>query len=256
MRPLLLRTIPRSWNRILERRFEVLELSNVHVNYNGSAALRGVNLSIPAGKLVAVIGPNGAGKTTLLRTISGLVGRAEGSVCLDGEDLSTLEPDGIVRRGVVQVPEGRMVLSRMSVHDNIMLGAYIRPRGREVRRDFDSMLELFPRLRERLSQQAGALSGGEQQMLAIARGLMGRPRLLMLDEPSLGLAPLVVETIFQVLLEIKRKSITVLLVEQNAEKALAVADQGYVLDLGVIAAEGMASDLLGDEQVRRAYLGL
>jgi branched-chain amino acid transport system ATP-binding protein len=234
----------------------VLSLSDVHVSYRGSIALRGVDLQVPQGKLVAVIGPNGAGKTTLLRTISGLVPRSAGIIAFEGEDLGRLEPDRIVRRGVIHVPEGRMVLSRMTVRENLLLGAFSRPRGAEQSKDLDDVLTLFPRLAERLGQLAGTLSGGEQQMLAIGRGLMGHPRLLMLDEPSLGIAPLVIERIFEALHEIRSRGITILLVEQNAAKALAAADHAYVLDLGSIAASGTGAELLEDDRVRRAYLGL
>lgn len=234
----------------------MLTLTDVHVSYDGSVALRGVDMVVPQGSLVVVIGPNGAGKTTLLRTISGLVPRTTGTVCFDGTDLGTLMPDKIVQRGIVHVPEGRMVLGRMSVRDNLLLGAYSRPRGENLASDLESILSLFPRLRERLEQLAGSLSGGEQQMLAIGRGLMARPRLLMLDEPSLGLAPLMITKIFEVLEEIRRQGITVLLVEQNAERALSNADNGYVLDLGRVAAHGAARDLLEDKRVRSAYLGI
>jgi branched-chain amino acid transport system ATP-binding protein len=234
----------------------VLSLSYVHVSYRGSTALRGVDLEVPQGKLVAVIGPNGAGKTTLLRTISGLVPRSAGIVAFEGEDLSRLEPDRIVRRGVIHVPEGRMVLGRMTVRENLLLGAFSRPRGTEQADDLNYVLELFPRLAERLGQLAGTLSGGEQQMLAIGRGLMTHPRLLMLDEPSLGIAPLVIERIFEALHEIRSRGITILLVEQNAAKALAAADHAYVLDLGSVAASGTGAELLRDDRVRRAYLGL
>ena len=234
----------------------MLTLEDVHVSYSGSEALRGVDLSLAEGELVAVIGPNGAGKSTLLRTISGLVHRSAGKVTFGGDDLGALEPDEIVRRGIIHVPEGRMVLGRMSVRENLLLGAYSRPRREDHSKEFDGVLKLFPRLEERLDQLAGTLSGGEQQMLAIGRGLMGRPKVLMLDEPSLGLAPLMVNTIFGVLGEIRSRGITVLLVEQNAERALATADHAYVLDLGTVTARGVAADLLKDERVRSAYLGI
>ena len=234
----------------------MLTIENVHVSYSGSEALRGVDLTLSEGELVAVIGPNGAGKSTLLRTISGLVRRSAGKVTFDGSDLGTLDPDEIVRRGIVHVPEGRMVLGRMSVRENLLLGAYSRPRHEDQTKELAHILGLFPRLQERLDQLAGTLSGGEQQMLAIGRGLMGRPKVLMLDEPSLGLAPLMVTTIFEVLVDIRRRGITVLLVEQNAERALSTADHAYVLDLGSVTAHGVASELLQDERVRSAYLGI
>jgi len=234
----------------------MLTVEGLHVSYSGSEALRGVDLTLSQGEVVAVIGPNGAGKSTLLRTISGLVQPSSGRIVFDGTDLRSLKPDEIVRRGVIHVPEGRMVLGRMSVRENLLLGAYARPRHEDYSKDFDYVLGLFPRLQERLDQLAGLMSGGEQQMLAIGRGIMGRPKILMLDEPSLGLAPIVVTTIFEVLDEIRRRGITVLLVEQNAEKALSTADHAYVLDLGSIAARGVASELLRDARVRNAYLGI
>ena len=234
----------------------MLSLEDVHVSYGGSEALRGVDLSLQKGELVAVIGPNGAGKSTLLRTISGLVRRSAGKVTFEGHDLGVLEPDEIVRRGIIHVPEGRMVLGRMSVRENLLLGAYSRPRGEAHSKELDAILAMFPRLGERLDQLAGTLSGGEQQMLAIGRGLMARPKVLMLDEPSLGLAPLMVNTIFGVLDDIRNRGITVLLVEQNAERALATADHAYVLDLGSVTAKGVAADLLQDDRVRNAYLGI
>ena len=225
------------------------------MEYAGSAALRGVDLHVASGELVTVIGANGAGKTTLLRAVSGLVPR-KGSIRFEGEDLAGLEPDRIVRRGIVHVPEGRMVLGRMSVRENLLLGAFTRRGDPAVSGDLDNILAMFPRLKERLGQLAGSLSGGEQQMLAIGRGLMGRPRLLMLDEPSLGIAPIIVAQIFTILADIRRRGVTVLLVEQNAVKALAAADRGYALDLGRVSAMGTAAELMNDDRVRRAYLGV
>jgi branched-chain amino acid transport system ATP-binding protein len=235
----------------------VLTVSGLHVSYGGSAALRGVDLAVPTGELVALIGPNGAGKSTLLRTISGLLKSDAGEIRLDDDtDLGRLGPDAIVRRGVIHVPEGRMVLGRMSVRENLQLGAYTRPHGKPDPADLDFVLDLFPRLRERIGQLAGTLSGGEQQMLAIARGLMARPRILMLDEPSLGLAPIVTQRIFAALSEIRARGVTILLVEQNAEQALAIAGFATVLDLGRVAAQGRAADVMRDPRVREAYLGL
>ena len=234
----------------------MLTIQGLHVSYSGSVALGGVDLQLPAGELVAVIGPNGAGKSTLLRTISGLVRPDAGSITFDGVDLGALKPHEIVRRGIIHVPEGRMVLGRMSVRENLLLGAHTRPRNEDPSPDLEHVLGLFPRLREGLEQMAGLLSGGEQQMLAIGRGLMGHPKILMLDEPSLGLAPLVVTAIFDILDAIRSRGITVLLVEQNAERALAAANHAYVLDLGTVAAHGAAAELLKDERVRNAYLGI
>ena len=233
----------------------MLSVRDLHVEYSGSPALKGIDLDVAAGELVAVIGPNGAGKTTLLRAVSGLV-RCTGGIQFEGEDLARLEPDQIVRRGIIHVPEGRMVLGRMTVRENLLLGAYSRPRDRTVARDLDAVLAMFPRLEERLDQLAGGLSGGEQQMLAIGRGLLGRPRLLMLDEPSLGIAPIIVARIFEILGDIRANGVTILLVEQNAAKALAAADRGYALDLGLVSATGPAAELMNDERVRRAYLGV
>lgn len=234
----------------------MLVIEGLRAGYGGATVLHGVEVRVDAGELVAVIGPNGAGKSTLLRTISGLVTPSAGSITFDGDDLLAMEPDQIVKRGLIQVPEGRMVLGRMSVHENLLLGAHARGRGIDFSRDFDYVLTLFPRLKERLEQLAGTLSGGEQQMLAIGRGLMGAPRLLLLDEPSLGIAPIVVEHIFSAISEIRSNGVTIMLVEQNAAKALSAAARAYVLDLGRIVATGPASELLGDERVRQTYLGI
>lgn len=234
----------------------MLAIKGLVAGYGGATVLHGVDITISAGELVAVIGPNGAGKSTLLRAISGLVRPAQGSIQFDGHDLLAWEPDQVVRHGLVHVPEGRMVLGRMTVRENIMLGAYARPRSADLSSDLAYVLDLFPRLAERLSQVAGTLSGGEQQMLAIARGLMGSPRLLMLDEPSLGIAPLLVEKIFSAVEQIRTKGVTILLVEQNAVRALSAAARAYVLDLGRVTAEGAAASLLVDERVRQAYLGI
>ena len=234
----------------------MLEVADLHVSYRGSSALSGVDISVPRGELVTVIGPNGAGKSTLLRAISGLVRPTQGRICFEGQDITNIQPDRIVRTGIVHVPEGRMVLARMSVRDNLLLGAYSRPAGAPIMRELESVLQLFPRLSERMDQLAGLLSGGEQQMLAIGRGLMAKPRLLMLDEPSLGLAPIFVQRIFEILDDIRSRGVTILLVEQNAHQALAAADRGYVLDLGRIAASGPAGTLASDPMVRKAYLGL
>jgi len=237
-------------------RTDMLVVEGLQVGYGGAAVLHGVDMRVEAGELVAVVGPNGAGKSTLLRTISGLIKPSAGSVTFEGDDLLAMEPDQIVKRGLIQVPEGRMVLGRMSVHENLLLGAHARPRSIDVSRDFDYVLTLFPRLKERLEQLAGTLSGGEQQMLAIGRGLMGSPRLLLLDEPSLGIAPIVVEHIFSAIAGIRANGVTIMLVEQNAAKALSAAARAYVLDLGRIVTTGPASELLGDERVRQAYLGI
>ena len=234
----------------------MLEIRDLKAGYGGAEVLHGVDIHIEAGELVAIIGPNGAGKTTLLRVISGLVRPSAGTLRFEGRDLSSMEPDLIVRSGLVHVPEGRMVLGRMTVRENLLLGAHVRSAGPEVSRDLEYVLTLFPRLEERLEQMAGTLSGGEQQMLAIGRGLMGSPRLLMLDEPSLGIAPIMVEKIFAAIQDIRARGVTVLLVEQNAAKALDLAIRGYALDLGHITSAGRSTDLLNDDRVRQAYLGI
>ncbi|WP_322762208.1 ABC transporter ATP-binding protein [Frankia sp. Cr2] len=230
-----------------------LELIDVEVRYGSVTALRGVSLRVGSGEVVALLGANGAGKTTTLATVSGLVCPASGEVRLDGEPLSGLAAHEIVARGISHVPEGRRVFPVMSVHENLLMGAY-RDR-RRVRGDIDRVFAMFPRLAERRGQAAGTLSGGEQQMLAIGRALMARPRVLLLDEPSMGLAPLVVAMIFSVITEINSTGVSMLLVEQNAHQALAVADRGYVLETGRMVLDGPAHLLRADDRVRRAYLG-
>jgi branched-chain amino acid transport system ATP-binding protein len=229
----------------------LLELSGVDVAYGDLPALRGVDLVIEAGETVSVVGANGAGKTTMLRTISGLLRPRCGQVRFDG-----LACHRVVERGVVHVPEGRKVFPSLAVRENLELGSY--PRAAKARRadSLERVFTLFPRLRERMSQAAGTLSGGEQQMLVIGRALMTLPRLLMLDEPSLGLAPLIVKEIFHIIAEINRDGTTVLLVEQNTRQALALSRRGYVLENGRVALSGSGQELLGNEHVRRAYLGL
>jgi branched-chain amino acid transport system ATP-binding protein len=234
----------------------MLEIRGLKAGYGGAEVLHGVDIQIEAGELVAIIGPNGAGKTTLLRVISGLVRPSAGTLRFEGRDLLSMEPDLIVSSGLVHVPEGRMVLGRMTVRENLLLGAHVRSAGPEVLHDLEYILTLFPRLKERLEQMAGTLSGGEQQMLAIGRGLMGSPRLLMLDEPSLGIAPIMVEKILAAIQDIRATGVTVLLVEQNAVRALDLAVRGYALDLGCITSAGRSADLLKDERVRQAYLGI
>lgn len=234
----------------------MIELRNLIVGYGANPVLRDVDLEVKQGELVSVIGPNGAGKSTLLRTISGLVRPSSGTITMDGQDLTRMGPDEIVAMGVVHVPEGRMVLTRMTVKENLTLGAFKRHNDEAVKRDFDQVVSMFPILKERIGQMAGTLSGGEQQMLAIARGLMGAPRLLMLDEPSLGIAPIIVRKIFTAIKDVQATGVTILMVEQNATKALAAADRAYVLDLGSVTASGPADELLQDDRIRQAYLGL
>jgi branched-chain amino acid transport system ATP-binding protein len=234
----------------------VLELRNVDVYYGRVQALHGVSLHIDDGEIVALIGSNGAGKTTTLRTISGLVRPARGEVLLDGEPVHRIGAEMIARRGVGHAPEGRRLFSRMTVRENLDMGAFSRRDGRAIREDFERVYTLFPRLRERSSQLAGSLSGGEQQMVAIGRALMARPRVLLLDEPSLGLSPILVDAIFTTIREINAAGTTILLIEQNALLALRTARRGYVLETGSIALEGPAADLLDSPDVQRAYLGM
>ncbi|MGH7264674.1 MAG: ABC transporter ATP-binding protein [Candidatus Rokuibacteriota bacterium] len=233
----------------------MLEFEGLHVHYGRIHALRGVSLRVAAGEIVACLGSNGAGKTTALRVVSGLLRPSAGTVLLDGVPLVGLRPHQIVARGVIHAPEGRQVFPRMTVAENLLLGGHrCRDRG-ELARRLAAAHQLFPVLRERERQPAGTLSGGEQQMLAIARALMGGPRLLLLDEPSLGLAPKVIESIFAAVAAINRAGTTILMVEQNAAKALVIAHRAYVLQVGEVVAEDAAGALLEDERVRRAYLG-
>ena len=234
----------------------LLELRDVDVLYGRVQALRGVSLHVDAGEVVALIGSNGAGKTTTLRAVSGLVRPARGAVLLEGQPIHTLGAELIARRGVAHAPEGRRLFSRMTVRENLEMGAFSRRDGDELRADRERVYELFPRLRERSGQIAGSLSGGEQQMVAIGRALMARPRVLLLDEPSLGLAPILVDTIFAVIRQINAGGTTILLIEQNALLALDVARRAYVLETGSIALSGYATELRESEAVQRAYLGM
>ena len=234
----------------------LLELKGVSAFYGRVQALHQVTMSIDKGEIVALIGSNGAGKTTTLRTISGLMHPGAGSIHFDGQDITTTDPAKIVALGVCQSPEGRRLFSRMSVLDNLMMGAYVRKDKEGIAADLKRVYELFPRIEERRAQIAGTMSGGEQQMLAMGRALMSRPKIVMLDEPSLGLAPIMVETIFSVIKEINDQGIPVLLVEQNAQKALAVAHRAYVLETGVVAQEGTGKELAESEEVQKAYLGM
>ena len=233
----------------------MLEIQELRVSYGGIRALRGISLKVPDGKIVTLIGANGAGKSTALRTISGLVRAESGSIRWDGEELLGKPIDRIIRAGIALSPEGRRVFAEMAVLENLKLGAYLRRDRAEVEKDLAWVYELFPRLRERSWQLSGTLSGGEQQMLAVGRALMSRPRLVMLDEPSLGLAPLVVQDLFDIIREINRRGVTVLLVEQNANMALRTADLAYVLETGGITMSGTGPELLADRRVKEAYLG-
>lgn len=235
----------------------LLELKDVHVRYGVIEAVRGINLTVGEGEVVTLIGGNGAGKTTTLRAISMVHGPSQGHILFKGEDMTTLRSDEVVSRGIIQVPEGRHIFPNMSVSENIMMGAFQRKNAtkQELSEDTDRVFELFPRMKERRKQAGGTLSGGEQQMLAIGRALMAKPKLLMLDEPSMGLAPQVVETVFQVIETINSEGIPVLLIEQNAQMALQAASRGYVIETGEIVLEDQAQSLLGNDRVRKAYLG-
>jgi branched-chain amino acid transport system ATP-binding protein len=233
----------------------MLQLENLEVFYGKIQALKGVSLTVNDGELVALIGPNGAGKSTTLRAISGLIRPRAGTITYDGQRLDKLPPHQIVRQGVIHCPEGRRIFGRLSVRENLRLGAISQPDPAAIESAYKQVYQLFPRLEERSGQLASTLSGGEQQMLAIGRALMARPKLLLLDEPSLGLAPLLIETVFSVIQSIKQSGVTILLVEQNAWKALEVADRGYVMETGNIALSASAAELQSNPQVEQAYLG-
>jgi branched-chain amino acid transport system ATP-binding protein len=233
----------------------LLELENLSISYGSIHAVRNITLTVAAGEIVTIIGANGAGKSTTLRAISRLLKVREGRICFDGKDITALSPDAAVRTGIAQSPEGRQVLALQSVRDNLELGAYVRNDRAAIRDDMNRMFSLFPRLEERQNQLAGTLSGGEQQMLAIARALMSRPRLLLLDEPSLGLAPLIVLEIFSIIRSLNAEGTTILLVEQNARLAMQNSHRTYVLEAGQITFSGPSQELLTDERVLHAYLG-
>lgn len=234
----------------------LLDLQEVHVHYHKVAALKGISLHVKEGQLVTLIGSNGAGKSTTLRTISGLVRPSKGEISFAGQRIDGLSPDKIVKMGIAQVPEGRRVFPGLTVLENLYTGAFARSDKEGIERDLRNVFNHFPRLEERSKQLAKTMSGGEQQMLAIGRALMSNPRLLMLDEPSLGLAPLIVKEIARILVEINKNGVSVILVEQNAEMALELARYGYVLETGRIALHGEATELMGNEHVRKAYLGI
>lgn len=233
----------------------MLEIKDLHVSYGGIQALRGVSLNVPDGKIVTLIGANGAGKSTLMRTISSLVKAQSGSILWNGQELLGKPIDQIVASGIAMSPEGRRVFSDLTVLENLKIGAYLRKDKAETEKDLEWVYSLFPRLKERSWQSAGTLSGGEQQMLAVGRALMSKPKLLMLDEPSLGLAPIVVREIFDIIRTVNQQGITVLLNEQNANMALKVADYAYVLETGTLTLSGTGAELLTNEQVKAAYLG-
>ena len=233
----------------------MLEVNDLNVYYGAIHALKGVSFNVEKGEIVTLIGANGAGKSTTLSTISGLLRSRTGSINFLGEDIARIEPQDIVRRSVIQVPEGRRIFATLTVMENLEMGAYIHNDKARIQQDLESVLQRFPRLRERRKQLGGTLSGGEQQMLAIGRALMSRPSLLLLDEPSMGLSPILVEQIFEIIRDINNQGVSILLVEQNAQMALSIADRGYVLETGQVVLEGPALDLLHNPSVMEAYLG-
>jgi branched-chain amino acid transport system ATP-binding protein len=233
----------------------LLEVDNIHTFYGSIHALKGVTISVEKGEIVTLVGGNGAGKSTTLNTICGILKPRSGDIRLDGESLNPLKPHHIVAKGISQSPEGRRIFGRLTVTENLEMGAYARSDGRGISQDMERVFSTFPRLRERAGQVGGTLSGGEQQMLAIGRALMARPRLILLDEPSMGLAPILVQEIFSVIREINQQGTTILLVEQNANMALQVAARGYVLETGQVALQGSALELRENPQVKAVYLG-
>jgi branched-chain amino acid transport system ATP-binding protein len=234
----------------------LLSVNDIHVHYNKVAALKGISLNVEEGDFVTLIGSNGAGKSTTLRAISGLVNPSAGEIVFEGKRIDKMTPDQILKLGIAQVPEGRRVFKNLGVEENLRLGAFTRNDKAQIESDLETVFGHFPRLRERGTQLAGTLSGGEQQMAAIGRALMARPRLLLLDEPSLGLAPIIVQEITHILVEINKNGVSVVLVEQNADLALNIARHGYVLETGNITLEGEASGLANNEHVKKAYLGI
>lgn len=233
----------------------MLEVKNLKVAYGSILALKEITFSVAQGEIISLIGANGAGKTTTLHSISNLVKKQGGTVLFNGEDITNLSADKIVGRGLVQVPEGRRIFANLTVKENLEMGAFIRKKKAEVKTDLEHVYELFPRLKERLRQSAGTLSGGEQQMLAMGRGLMSKPKLLLLDEPSMGLAPILVDEIFEIIQKINSEGTTILLVEQNAFKAMSIANRVYILETGTIAASGSSEEMIQNPAVQKAYLG-
>lgn len=231
----------------------ILEIKDLVVSYGGIEAVKGISMEVPEGQIITLIGANGAGKSTTLKSISGIVKPKSASILFDGEEICGKTPDYIVSKGITLVPEGRRVFSNLTVAENLKIGAYLRKDN--IKADMDYVYSLFPRLKEREWQLSGTLSGGEQQMLAVGRALMSRPKVIMMDEPSLGLAPLIVKDIFEIIKTINKEGITVLLIEQNANMALKVADKGYVMETGVIKMEGTGAELLANEEIKEAYLG-
>lgn len=233
----------------------MLDVKDLHVYYGAIKALKGINFHLDQGEIVTLIGANGAGKSTTLNSLSGILRARQGSISFNGADITQTPAEAIVRKGIVQVPEGRKIFATLTVMENLEIGAYIQKNGKQIDEDIEAVFKRFPRLKERRSQLGGTLSGGEQQMLAIARALMARPSLLLLDEPSMGLAPIMVEQIFEIIRDINEQGTSILLVEQNAQMALSIADRGYVLETGTVKLEGGAHDLLENPSVIEAYLG-
>lgn len=233
----------------------ILEIKDLVVSYGGIEAVKGISFDVPKGKIVTLIGANGAGKSTILKTVAGVVKPKNASILFEGAEIAGKTPDFIVSKGVTLVPEGRRVFPNLTVSENLKIGAYLRKDKKAIQKDTEHVYELFPRLKERSWQLAGTLSGGEQQMLAVGRALMSSPKLIMMDEPSLGLAPLVVQDIFSIIRQINSEGITVLLIEQNANMALKIADKAYVMETGRITTEGTGAELLADETIKEAYLG-
>lgn len=233
----------------------MLKVNDLTVHYGAIQALRGITFNVQEGEIITLIGSNGAGKTTTLHSISNIIKKTSGSVVFEGKDITKMQPDEIVKAGLIQVPEGRRIFANLTVRENLEMGAYVRKDTVGIKADMEYVFSLFPRLKERLRQIAGTLSGGEQQMLAMGRALMSKPKLLLLDEPSMGLAPILVDEIFSIISEINKKGTTILLVEQNAFKALSIANRAYILETGSILKSGNAKELAKDDSVKSAYLG-
>ena len=233
----------------------MLKVTDLTVHYGAIQALRGISFDVNQGEIITLIGSNGAGKTTTLHSVSNIIKKTSGKVEFENQDITNVSPDAIVKTGLIQVPEGRRVFANMSVKENLEMGAYTRKDKAGIKADMEMVYGLFPRLKERIKQLSGTLSGGEQQMLAMGRALMSKPKLLLLDEPSMGLAPILVDEIFSIIQEINKTGTTILLVEQNAFKALSIADRAYILETGTVIKSGKASDLISDEAVKSAYLG-
>lgn len=234
---------------------KMLDVRDLVVNYGAIRALKGISFNVQKGEIISLIGSNGAGKTTTLHSISNLIKKQSGSVIFNNEDVTNLSPEQIVRRGLIHVPEGRRVFANLSVKDNLMMGAYTRKDKAEIKKDLEHVFELFPRMKERIHQLSGTLSGGEQQMLAMGRGLMAKPDLLLLDEPSMGLAPILVDEIFDIIQKINKEGTTILLVEQNAFKAMSIANRVYILETGNVILSGNSADVINNPAVKTAYLG-